>query len=485
MSSTSSKYNSFQMQLAALFFIDSVLLIPLMFVRTVAIILLGVLIYTHERQLKMLVPASPGFVFWLGNILSYVIGGVGLTLLLGGSDHFGIRYLNDALLYLGIGLSCYIIGMWLGGMLKRPNTPSNVFMDLNFSQTSVIILCAIFFIAALIGGGEEIETDYGHSVYYNLVIGSIQSIQVLPLILLSIYLLRKNPYWWMIILMFSSRFVIAIQGMLLGYGRGHLMDAVLIIVLAWCALHFWLHIKISNKAKLIFISLPLLIVVYFGIATSYRDTVRFDRSLNISERKEILIHAAHSSSSTNTFINSTLTTLLDRLTQAEGLELFGMAESGVNKYSGWTMNDLEQAIFVYVPKTWYPNKGVGLGRDIMVEYRFTVWNNIPPTLLGDSFRRSGLLGVMIVYFCMGFLATALTINLNNRWGSFGPLLALYLALTSFDLVSYDVMNIYKFYFYRIISSGLLIYFLLRFTGFLPKGSVKIKHPWTSPGFVDT
>lgn len=472
MTPTSSKYYSFQMQLAVLLFIDSVLLIPLMFVRIVAIILLGVLIYIHERQLKMLVPASPGFIFWLGNILSYIIGGVGLTLLLDGSDIFGIRYLNDALLYIGIGLSCYIVGMWLGGRLNKPNTPSNVFMDLNFSQTSVIILCALFFIAALMGGSEETGTDYGHSVYYNLVIGSIQSIQILPLILLSIYLLRKKPYWWLIVLMLSSRFVIAIDGMLLGYGRNHLMDAVFVIALTWLALHFWRRINISNKGKLIFICLPFLVVIYFGILSTYRETIKFDRSLHISERKEILIEAARLSSSTNTFIKYTFTTLLNRLTQLEGLELFGMAESGVIKYSGWSGNDLEQAIFIYVPKTWYPNKGVGLGRDIMVEYRFTVWNNIPATLLGDSFRRSGLVGMMIIYFCIGFFATTLTISLNNHWDSFGPLLALYLALSSYALVSYDVMSIYKFYFYRIISSGLVIYVLLRFTGIFPKRSVK-------------
>jgi len=482
MASPLSKIIPFQTQFAALLLINFMLLIPLIIFRAVAIISLGVLIYIHERQLKMLVPASPGFVFWLSNIFSYIIGGVGLTVLSYGSEDIcksvsceeiiGLFYLNDGLLYIGVGLSCYIVGMWLAGRLQKPNTPNNIFLDLNFSQFSIISISVIFYISAMAGGDEETATDYGHSLYYNLIIGSIGSIQVLPIILLSIYLLQKNRNWLLVGMLFSTRFVVAIYGMLIGYGRSQIMITILALVLAWLALHFWYRKKIPNDVKIFLISLPFLIVVYFGFATSYsnsyRNTFGVDTSTSISEKRNILSQSTNSTISSDNFITDTLTTFCIRLNQGHGLELFGMAESGLVEYSGWTMNDLEQALFVYIPKTWYPNKGVGLGRDIMVEYGFTVNNNIPPTLLGDSFRRSGLFGVIIVYFIMGFVATAFTIYLNNHWGSFGSLLALYLALSSLNLISFDVMSIYNFYVYRIITSGIVIYVLLRMTGFLPK-----------------
>lgn len=468
-----SKNNSFQAHLVALIFINFMLLIPFMVVRAIAIIMLGILIYKHEQHLKMLVPASPGFVFWLGNFLHYIVGAIGLTILSDVSDDFGIRYLNDALLYIGIGFSFYIIGMWLAGEVQSPKTPSNAFIDLNLSKYSILLLSCIFFITTMIGGEGEGESgsDYGHSLYYNLIIGSIQSIESLPIIILAIYILKKNKTWWIALILFASRFVVASSGILIGYGRSVLVTAVIDILLTGCAIQFWRGIKLSNRLKMFLLASPFLVLVYFGIATSYRETVAFDSSLMVSERREILADSINSVNSSGNFIKDALHQICERLTESDGLELFGNAESGLVPYSGWSLNDLEQAAFIYIPKTWYTNKGVGIGRDIMVEYGFTVFNNIPPTLLGDSFRRSGLFGVIMIYFIMGFVATTMTINLNNRWGSFGPLLALYLGLKSFGLVSNDAMSVYNFYAYRIVSSGIIMYFLLRFSGILPKSTL--------------
>ena len=442
-----------------------------MFIRAVGIIFLGVLIYKHERHLKMLVPASPGFVFWLGNFLHYIIGGIGLTIISDGSDDFGIRYLENALLYIGIGLSCYILGMWLASVLKKPNTLNNVFMDLNLSKQSLLSLTLIFFLSSIIGGNTESPSD-GTTAYNNLVIGAIQSLESLPIIILAIYILHKNKIWWVALILFSSRFVLAISGMLLGYGRSVLISALLVMTLSALAILFLRGKRISNRIKMLFVASPFLIIVYFGVASTYRDTVGFDASLQASERQEILKDSIQSSTHSGNFITDAVFGICDRLAEVHGLELFGNAESGITPYSGWSLNDLEQAIFVYIPKIWFPNKGVGLGRDIMVEYGFTVWNNIPPTLLGDSFRRSGLFGVIIVYFLMGFVATALTINLNNRWGSFGPMLSLYVGLSCLILVSLDAMTVYNFYAYRIVSSGIVMYVLLRLVGILPKGTLK-------------
>ncbi|UZR28735.1 hypothetical protein [Methylococcus mesophilus] len=466
-----SKNDYFQCQLIVLCGILCMLLIPFIFVRAFAIMLLGMLIYTHERQLKMLVPASPGFLFWFGNVLSYIVGGFGFAILADAWDDFGIRYLNDALFYLGIGLSCYVVGMWLGGVLKKQNTPINVFMDLKFSHVSIISISSVFLLTVLLGGTGDSEMDVKSS-YYNIVIGSFQSIENIPLILLSIYLLQKHPKWWLVGILFCSKFVIAISGMSVGYGRNKLIFALLSISLTWLALHYWYGIKISNSAKLIILCLPFVVIIYFGIASTYRHSVKFDAYSSISERQEFLRESINSASSSNNFVIDSLTQFCERLVQAHGLELLGMAETGYIEYYGWTMNDLEQAIFVYIPKIWYKNKGNGLGSDIMVYYGFTEYNHVPPTILADSFRRSGLFGVVIVYFVLGFVATTITIYFNNHWGSFGPLLALYVALSSTYFLSFDVMDIYTFYVYRIVSSGLVIYVLLRITGFLPKGTLR-------------
>ena len=329
----------------------------------------------------------------------------------------------------------------------------------------------IFFLSSIIGGNTESPSD-GTTAYNNLVIGAIQSLESLPIIILAIYILHKNKIWWVALILFSSRFVLAISGMLLGYGRSVLISALLVMTLSALAILFLRGKRISNRIKMLFVASPFLIIVYFGVASTYRDTVGFDASLQASERQEILKDSIQSSTHSGNFITDAVFGICDRLAEVHGLELFGNAESGITPYSGWSLNDLEQAIFVYIPKIWFPNKGVGLGRDIMVEYGFTVWNNIPPTLLGDSFRRSGLFGVIIVYFLMGFVATALTINLNNRWGSFGPMLSLYVGLSCLILVSLDAMTVYNFYAYRIVSSGIVMYVLLRLVGILPKGTLK-------------
>lgn len=344
--------------LVALILIDVLLLIPFVMTRAIAILCLGLLIYSTERKFRMLVPASPGFVFWIGNVFVYIIGGIGFNLLLGGEVDgcplgncevtIGLSYLNSALLYVGIGLSCYILGMWFAGVLIKPRTPSRIFEDLNISKYSVFLLSACFVLATIAGADAKVD-----SVYYNLVIGSIQSIQVLPIIILSIYLLREGKEWLLIGLLFTSRFFVAIQGMILGYGRGQLMEAILGIALTGLAILFWNRQKIPLIAKILLISFPFITVVYFGTASTYRETVQFDTSLSSTERGEILSESVKSVSYSDNFFLDTIGTFSARLFQGHGTELFGLAESGIVQYSGWTFNDLEQALLVYVPKTWY------------------------------------------------------------------------------------------------------------------------------------
>ena len=90
------------------------LMVPWLPLRAVVIVGWGVLIFTYERYLNLPVPVTPGTMFWFGCTLSYVVGGLGTDLVdrslatnflyAAESAGFGMRYLDSALLYLGLGL---------------------------------------------------------------------------------------------------------------------------------------------------------------------------------------------------------------------------------------------------------------------------------------------------------------------------------------------------------------------------------------------
>ena len=92
------------------------LFIPSVYVRAIMICIIGYLIFKHERRLGLLVPASPGVIFWLGNFLSYVVGGIGTGLVFGNWEGYGMRYLEDAMFFIGLGLVFFLIGAWVAGV---------------------------------------------------------------------------------------------------------------------------------------------------------------------------------------------------------------------------------------------------------------------------------------------------------------------------------------------------------------------------------
>lgn len=452
---------SLQIQIIAVCAAIWFLLIPNPYSRSLIILAFGVLLYAWEKRLKMMVPASPGVMFWLGSVLSYIIGGVGQATLQNAWDDFGLRYLNDALLYLGIGFSSYLLGAWIAGAAMTPKTPRPLFREFKFQDWKITVFC-ILFIAPVIFSSDARSVG---TLYHNLITGAIQSIERTPLILLAIYLFVGRTRWWLIALLFCATFVVAIDGMMIGYGRSKMIFAVVTLVILWLALHQWEGIHLSKRSRLIIVFLPVLLFSYFGVMSVYRSSVGYDRGMAIEEREQILRESVLSTSSDG-FVIDSLTLLTERLAQAEGLELLGRANSESFEKYGWTLADLKNILFSYVPKVFFPEKDQGLGRDIMEYYGFTVLNNIPPTLLADSFRRSGILGVIVVYFLMGMLATCMTIFLNNCWGSIGPFLGLYLGISSMTFVSIDAVNLLQFYIYRVVSSGMVIVGLLYVTGII-------------------
>ncbi|MBK8637487.1 MAG: hypothetical protein IPN92_04095 [Chromatiaceae bacterium] len=452
-------FGSLQIQIIVVCAASLLLLIPNPYSRSLIILGFGALLYAWEKRLKMLVPASPGVMFWLGNVLSYIVGGVGMATLQNAWGDFGLRYLNDALLYLGLGFSSYLLGAWIAGKSIIPKTPRTLFREFKFQDWKLSAFCILFIAPVILSS----EARSGGTLYYNLITGAIQSIESVPLILLAIYLYAGRTKWWLVASLLGAAFVVPIEGMMIGYGRSKLIFAVLALALLWLALHQWDGIRLAKRSKLIIVFLPVFVISYFGVMSAYRNSVRFDRNMSTEARGQIFRESILSTSSDG-FVIESLTTFTARLAQAEGLELLGSAQSGSIEKYGWTEADLKNVLFSYVPQVFFPEKNEGLGRDIMEYYGFTIWNNIPPTLLADSFRRSGVLGVIIVYLLMGMLATWMAIFLNDRWGSIGPFLALFLGISSMALVSADAVTLLQFYIYRMVTSGAVTVALLYVTG---------------------
>jgi len=460
---------------------SAALLIPSMVVRAVVIMGWGILIFTYERYLGLPVPASPGTMLWLGSMLSYVIGGLGTDLLyryygmnfiIGFRLDLGLRYLDSALLYLGLGLGSYAFGLWLTGQILGPvSRQREVVSDLKFGNVSILLLGFLFILP------QVIKDFISSSAYNNLVIGALQSIEIIPMILFAFYLVRPHPRWWVGLLLLAAAMANSLSGILIGYGRAKFLIALVTVASVWLGLVLYMGKRISWKARLLIALLPLLIVLFFGFMTAYRQLQNYNRNTSLAERLQIAQESSlQFAQSRNIFIQS-IGPLINRLVELSSLELLGWVENGNVKLVGWTLEDTKQVLLAWVPKVFFPEKGMGYGRDIMVYYGLSPSNdNRPVTLLADAFRRFGLAGVLGIYFFMGIASTIVAHRLMPHWGEMGLILVLYFGLLHLTIYSSEVLEVFKLYFYRLPSSALVIIIFLRISGiWRPRRNQNEKH----------
>lgn len=446
-------------------FTAACLLIPSIYTRACILLIFGALIYRQEKNLGLLVPASPGVILWFSSFCSYVIGGIGSGFLFDAWEDFGIRHLDTALLYLGVGFAAYCLGLEIVGVfIRKSDSPARDTTKIVISKKSVLSIAGIFVLPVIA------KNMVNSPVYDNLVIGALQSIQYLPIIILAIYLFYRRPDPLTILLLFASAFSIPFSGMILGYGRLYILGFVFSLGVVWLYFQRKSGRKLSKRAKGIFLITPFILILLFGIMTVYRDTVQFDRTLSADERIMILQDSFRQKSyHSESIIIKHVGSLIYRLPEVQSIELLYLIESGVIQHVGWGMEDLRQILFSWIPKFVYEEKGAGYGRDLMVFYGFTDFNNIPVTILSDSFRHSGVLGVIFIYIFISIASTFVAVNLPRYFKNLGIFLALYFALLHFHLYSADVLFVFTLYLYRLPSSSLVIYSIFRFSGILRRG----------------
>jgi hypothetical protein len=451
------------------------LIIPNAYVRSLGILGIGIVIYRQEQSLNMPVPASPGFMFWFGNFLNYIFGALGYAILQDAWDDRGIRYIGPSLGYCGIGLSFYLLGIiTVNNWMKRRkrNLPSGLFEEFVFNRYSIVLLSCLFIFPVLVGGGRS------QTIYDNLVIGALQSIERLPSILLAIYLFKSKKVNYIIsILLLLSSLSVGFEGLLIGYGRSKLLYAVSALVFVWLALHIWRNIKLSNKSKIIiFIVFPLLSFIFFGIVSQYRQAIQSYSDFGINEslevRREVLVSSAKSASLRNHLLDS-LSDITFRFSEWYGLELIKMVDDNVVDLHGWNSIDVKNVLFSYFPRFLFRDKSKGLGRDIMRYYGLEINNNIPPMLLTDAYRRSGILGIVFVYFIIGTISTFIAIKFIDRLGNIGLVLVFQISISMLNLTVYDAISAFNFYIYRIPTTSLLIFIILKSFGFLPSKRISM------------
>jgi hypothetical protein len=439
------------------------ILVPSLPLRAAVILVWGILIFSYERYLGLPAPVTPGTMLWLGSTLSYVVGGLGTIAIYGASDGFGLRYLDTALLYLGLGLAAYAIGLRLVGQHYGPIKPRpTAVFELTFRASSVWLIAALFILPVVVRSIiTEIET---FTVYNNLVVGALQSIEKVPMILLAFYVMQSHRRWWLGLLLLAATLAVPWEGIILGYGRSKLPFAFIALALTWLSLVWFSGKHVSQRGKLLFASLSIFLVIFFGISTAYRHEVRFDRSLTGNERLAIVQGSTMAVVQSGSIIIDSGEPLIKRLVELPSLELLGWANEGLVARTGWTLGDSKQVVLSWVPKVFFPEKGQGYGRDIMEYYELSPsWNNIPVTILTDIYRRLGLAGVLGLYFFMGIASTSIAIKLLPRWGALSLIFLFYFALLHLDIYSSDVLAVFRLYIYRFPSSVIVIYLILRIT----------------------
>lgn len=445
--------------IATLLFCVVILFIPSLYVRAVIILVLGIQISSYERVLGLPIPVTPGTMLWLGSTLSYVIGGIGSHLFFRQANDIGLPYLENALLYLGLGIASYAFGLLLVGQHLGPSArDTKRLFGLNLSPARISIFTSLFVLPVV---GKSL--DFGGSsfdVYYNLVIGPIQSIEHIPMIMFAFYLLQPRRIWWLGLLLLAASLAVPWEDMLVGYGRNKLPYAIMILILTYMTLVWYSDKRISLQFKLLIFILPIAIIIFFSIVSIYREEVRFQRDTIGNERIEILQQSVNEFTQASDVL-ATIEPILTRFIEKPSLELLSWAENGEIEKVGWTFEDTKQVVLSWIPKVFFLEKGEGYGRDIMEYYGLSPsWNNIPVTILTDSYRRGGVFGVMSMYFLMGLASTAIVLKLQPRWGVLGLTLVLFFALQHFRIYSEDVLEVIKLYVYRLPSSGFAIYAIL-------------------------
>lgn len=450
-------------------FTTACLFIPHVYAKIIVIIALGVLIFICERSMELFIPGSPGFIFWFGNFVSYVIGGLGSIFVANAWGESDMRSYENALFYLGIGFSFYTVGMLCAHALIAPEKENRMsLLGINFNPLSVCIFSVIIIFPVVLMPllrGSSFE-----SIYYNMIIGPLMTIEKLPVILLAIYLFQRKSKWWVIALLFIGALATSFEGISIGYGRQRIPIVVVTLSIVYISMHWVYKKRMSYLGKWLLFLSPFILIILFIINTVYRENINLDRIASMEEKGEALTYSGRELFYAENISIESAFPLFDRLVEKESIELMNMVESGSIEKAGWTTGDIKQILLSWVPKIFYPEKGVGYGRDIMEYYGLCApGNNIPVTVLADTFRRSGVVGIIIIYFMMGVLSTSIALKLKGKWGAFGIVLAYYFALLHLDLNNWDALSVFTLYTYRFISGGIIIYAIMRISGMLRVG----------------
>lgn len=276
--------------LAVYGFSVALVFVPLLISRVIGLLMLGALIYFQEKKIGFLVPASPGFIFWFGNFLSYVIGGISTGFLYDGWSDFGIRHLDSALLYLSIGISAYYFGLhFVSTFISTPVQSQVIINNLRIKSMATFLIALLFIAPVFIG---NFINDVGIlKVYSNLVVGALQSVEPLPIILLAIYVRTPKPKWWASLLLFGSAFAVPFAGIAVGYGRSKMLLSLFSVVVVWLVLKWNSGEQISKRDKMLLGLAIIITLLLFGIWTQYRQRTNYDTNLAANERLLLLQEA--------------------------------------------------------------------------------------------------------------------------------------------------------------------------------------------------
>jgi hypothetical protein len=386
-----------------------------------AICAVGLAISRIEYAAGLPVPATPGFLFWFGHFLSFVVGGV-LFWALEIDPTLGLE--SNALAWqIGIvtmGLGAFGVGYVLtlrtwaaakGGLVRWPA----VRLDGGGLVTGCLALALpvlaffLVFPEYRIGVMQEAWAPEEASVIGVIVFGVLGFVRPVVLVLLGLYLIaegRKNAavVGLLAVVGLGQTFQATLAG-----GRAAILEALLACVAVMAA--FRVRQTRLGRVGLVVACCAVLIAWYIPTAGQYRARTGYggmSRELHtFSEYVSAFLEAGNAVIESPR-IRDSIEAVVGRIYEPSAFRVMSAARESSEGFGfrGW--GDL---VFRWVP-SFIREKGKDRDQDLMWQQGFKPHENSgePLTLPADLYYRFGLLGVTLGYGVLGMLLGRLT-----RW----------------------------------------------------------------------
>jgi hypothetical protein len=381
----------------------------------------GLAIARIEYAAGLPVPATPGFLFWLGHFLSFAVGGV-MFLLLEVDPTLGLE--SDALAWqigtVTMGLSafgvCYALALrpWTStrsGLIRWPTVRLDS-RGLVVGCLAVAMPVLGFFLAFpeyLIGAMKDVGAPDEAQVIGVIVFGVLGFVRPVMLVLLGLYLIAEGRKGVVVagllaVVGLGQTFQATLAG-----GRAAILEALLACVAVMAA--FRIRQGRSGRVTLAVAVCTMLCLLYIPVAGQYRARTGYggvSREVQtFSEYVSAFLEAGSAVADTSR-VRDSVEAVVARIYEPSAFRVMSAARES---HDGFGFRGWSDLMFRWLPN-FLREKGKDRDQDLMWQQGFKPLETSaePLTLPADLYYRFGLLGVVLGYGMLGVL-----LGLVVRW----------------------------------------------------------------------